>query len=232
MATINRSIYVGQPEPSPLSMRLPARQETRLALRYFDHAGALISSDLGAQLQLRGRSGGALQTYGLPATDVVNGMASALIPAGDLTDPNGYRLAVYGTRNQEPALFATGTVHLTEAIGDPGMAVAQDVIDQIPLTLERGDDVHLDVSTWVDTGKSNEFELTSTTIIANVLAAAGGSVLVPFTVSPLDANTVHLTLTIAQVDALPNNCWWVMTASTGTGVTTLCEGPVTVEDTH
>jgi hypothetical protein len=32
----------------------------------------------------------------------------------------------------------------------------------------------------------------------------------------------------AQVDALPDSCWWTLVVSGGTGSTTLAEGPVTV----
>jgi hypothetical protein len=227
MATINRSIFLDQPEPSPLSMRVPKGQETRLSLRYFDRSGHLISSDLAAQLQLMGRSGGALQTYDLPATDVVNGLAGTLIPEGDLTDPNGYRLAIQGTRDGQPSLFASGTVHVSESLG-PRVALPVDVIDRVDLTFERGDDVELDVSMWVDTAKANEYELAGTTIVANILDASGGTVLVPFTVTVADANTVKLSLTEEQVDALPATCWWALLAGTGSGVTTLCEGEIIV----
>jgi len=228
---LRRTVFVNPTEPSPLSLRLPARMDARLSLSFVNLRGGPYSTDIGAQLELTGRSGtGPGQSYAVPASDVTAGDAGVIIPAGDLTDPNGYRLNLYGSISGEAALLATGTVVLTPSAGP--VAVPPNVIDHIPLTLERGDYVHLDVSTWVDTGKSDEYELYDTSIVASILTGERGTVLVPFTVTPLDANTVHLTLTVEQVGPLPDDCWWIMTATTGGNVTTLCEGPVRVEDTH
>jgi len=48
------------------------------------------------------------------------------------------------------------------------------------------------------------------------------------TTHPATDNVIRLSLTSAQVDALPASCWWTLTAGTATGVTTLCQGTVTI----
>ena len=51
----------------------------------------------------------------MPAIDIVNGRAGVVIPAGALTDPNGYRLNLFGTVDGQPMLLATGRVNLLVA---------------------------------------------------------------------------------------------------------------------
>jgi hypothetical protein len=178
---------------------------------------------------LTSRSDDRTSTYQMPATDVVNGKARAFIPADTLIDPNGYRLRVVGTRDGEPVLLATGTVAPMAAAGFG--AVPEDTIDTIPLTFERNEDASLNVKLWDDTSKTNPFELTDTGVNASVYSAKGGIVLVPFTVTVVAVNEVTLSLTAAQVNSLPDSCWWSMAALTVNGSTTLAEGTVTVTGT-
>jgi hypothetical protein len=119
----------------------------------------------------------------MPATDIVNGKARVVIPADTLTDPNGYRLRVTGTLEGEPALLAMGQVAPITGAGPE--AVPQDVIDQIDLALQRNSDVVLNVRLWTDESKDVPFDMTVTTILANVYASHGGPVLEPFTVAPI-----------------------------------------------
>lgn len=228
MSTVLRAVWVNAVEPAPLSLRVPSGMETRLAVSFFTQQGP-VATDLLAQLELTGRSGNTpRQFYSMPATDVVNGKARAIIPAGDLTDPNGYRLNLYGTVDGEPMLLANGRVDVLAAAGP--QAVPPDVIDQIALAFQRDEDVLIDVKLWTDASKDAPFDLTAsgTIITANVYAVQGGPALVPFTVTVLAANEVRLTLTADQVNLLPDSCWWSLAASTAAGLTTLCEGAVAV----
>lgn len=228
MSTVQRAVWINPVEPAPLSLRVPSGMETRLAVSFFTQAGP-VASDLLAQLELTGRSGNTpRQFYSMPATDVVNGRARAIIPAGDLVDPNGYRLNLYGTVDGEPFLLANGKVDIIAAAGP--QAVPPDVIDQIALSFERDEDVLLDVKLWTDAGKDAAYDLTAsgTVITANVYGSKGGPALMPFTTEVLAANEVRLTLTADQVNLLPDSCWWTLAASTAAGTTTLCEGAVTV----
>ena len=105
---------------------------------------------------------------------------------------------------------------------------AADVIDTVPLLLTRGQAADLTVNLWQDAGKTTEYGIGSSTVSAAVYATQGGLVLVPFTVTVVDNNTVNLSLASMEVDALPDSCWWSLAVSSGGGVTTLAEGPVTV----
>jgi hypothetical protein len=226
MSTIQRSVHIDPVEPSPLSLRVPSGMETILALTYY-RLGALLGDDVGAQLELTGRSNGTRrQFYPVLATDVVNGMARALIPAGDLSDPNGYRLNLYGTVDGQPALLAIGKIDMLAAAGPE--AVPADLIDQIDIAFERGEDVLIDVTLWADGAGDAPYDLTSTTISATVYETQGGAALMPFAVAALDTNKVRLSLTVDQVNTLPDSCWWSLVAATAGGATTLCEGKVTV----
>jgi hypothetical protein len=228
MSTVQRFVYIDPIEPSPLSLRVPSGMETLLALTYFNAAGALLGSDVAAQLELTGRSGPAVkQIYSVPATDVVNGKAQALIPAGDLSDPNGYRLNLYGTVDGGPQLLATGKVETIAAAGP--QAVPPDIIDQIPLVLSRSDAATLVMRLWQDAGKTTPYDLNSVSVQASILAARDDLLLVSFAISePGPTGQVQLDLTLEQVAALPDSCWWSIVVGTTEGTTTLVEGPVTV----
>jgi hypothetical protein len=228
---VRKTVVLNGYEPSPLSFRAPLGMDTRLHLSYFYNSGAVYDSDVAAQLQLTGRSSARTATYPLPATDIANGRAMAFIPGSDLADPNGYRLRLLGTANGEPSVLALGTVM---PIPSAGMEVMPaDVIDTVDLIFDYNNPAELDVSVWKDASKGSEYDMTAdgTAVTATVTDSKGGAQLVPFTVTVIDANTVRLTLTTAQVNALPASCWWSMVAANSAGATTLCEGVVTVHGT-
>jgi len=228
---VNRTIFLNPVEPHPLSFRAPMGMETKLNIAFIGQGGAPYSSDIAAQLQLTGRTSDRTSTYFVPATDIVNGRARATIPGDALNDPNGYRLRLVGTLAGEPALLAMGTVMPVAFAGIE--AIPDDIIDSVPLTFAYNNPVSLEISVWMDAGKNSEYDLTtqSTTVSASVYESRGGMALVPFTVTPIDANTVTLSLTAEQVNALPPSCWWTMIGATGGGATTLAEGEVTVTGT-
>ena len=223
---VNRLLVINSVEPSSLSFRAPFGVDTRLNVQYVNHGGVAVTSDLAAQLQLTGRSNARTISYFMPAVDIANGRARATIPADDLVDPNGYRLRIVGTVNREAALLATGTVM---PIASAGLeAVPDDIIDSVDLTFDYDAPVDIDITLWADAGKGSPYDMTQTTITAAVHAAKGSAALTPFTVTPLSANQVKLSLTVEQVNALPANCWWSLVASTSAGATTLCEGDVAI----
>jgi hypothetical protein len=228
---VSKTIALNRIEPALVSFRAPMGMETRLDVTFLDRKGKAYTSDLAAQLQLTGRTGERTAYYQMPAIDVVNGKARAFIPADTLTDPNGYRLRITGTFEGEPALLAQGLALPIFTAGP--QAVPLDTIDTIDLTFDYNSPAELDVSVWQDVGKNSEYDLTAgaTTVSASVYTARGGARLASFTVTVVDANTVTLSLTAAQVNGLPPSCWWSLTASSGSGLTTLCEGSVTVKGT-
>jgi hypothetical protein len=222
MSTVQRTVVLNQVEPALLSVRAPAQMETWLDVTFRDQRGQLYAQDLAAQLQLTGRSDDRTQTYAMPATDMVNGKARAVIPGGDLTDMNGYRLRVLGTWNQQPALLAMGVLQLIPAAGVD--VQPDDVIDQIALSFGRGADDYVDVALWHDAGKSNPFDVTSLTVTAPIT----GTVSSAFGVTKIAFNEVRLTLTTAQLAALPNTNQWSLIVSSGGGQQTLAQGPLTI----
>ena len=86
---VDKLIVVNNVEPSPLSFRAPMGMDTRLNVTYVDRNGAAMPGDIAGQLQLTARSSGRTTTYFMPATDIANGRARALIPGDALTDING-----------------------------------------------------------------------------------------------------------------------------------------------
>jgi hypothetical protein len=228
---IQRAVALNPVEPSVLSFRAPMGIETKLNVTFLDQSGAPHTQDLAAQLQLTGRTDNRTLFYSMPSSDVVNGKARAIIPSDVLTDPNGYRLRITGTLNGEAALLAMGVALPIPAAGPE--AVPSDIIDLIDLSFERNEDVELDVKLWTDAGGDAPYDLTQlgTTISANIYDAAGGGVLMPFTVTVIASNAVRLSLTVDQVNALPDACWWSLAAAQAGGLTTLCEGNVTVKGT-
>ena len=227
MSTVQRTVYINTIEPVALSMRVPSGMESRLQVTFRDPGGHLVTNDVLPQLEITGRTNGKVpMAFAMPAVDVANGIARAVIPAGVLVDQNGYRLNLYGTWNSEPILLATGVVDIFQA---PGVqTILPDVIDRIDITLTHGSDTALNIVLWVDEGKTQPFDLSTVTVGAAVYASQGGPVLVPFTIASISGNAVMLSLTAAQVDALPDSCWWSLTVSDANGVTTLVEGSVTV----
>jgi hypothetical protein len=202
--------------------------ETKIDFFFKKQNGAPHGEDLVAQLQLTSRTRDTTEYYSVPATDVVNGRARATIPAQMTYDPNGWRLRLTGTVDTEPRVLAYGVV--TAVAGAGPQVEPQDVIDTIPLSFQRDEEVNLNVTLWADASKSAIYDLTAkgTSINAYVFGVQGGPVLVPFTTTAVSSNVVNLYLTPGQVNNLPDDCWWSLIASTGAGTTTLCEGPVTV----
>ncbi len=225
MATINRMLTLNPVEPAPFSFRAPSGLQTTVKVSLFDTTGAVMRQDLGLQMQLTSRSDGTIVSYAMPATDVVNGKAAASIAAADLTDPNGYNVHVYGTWRGGAELLGRGVLRLT---GGPGIQqMPDDVIDTIDLSLHRGVAGVLEIALWHDEGKANPYAVASAVITAAIYAASGGALLVSFVVTPTGDNEVQLSLTAAQVSALPDRAWWTLVTSSGAGQTTLAQGNVT-----
>jgi hypothetical protein len=211
-----------------MSFRLSSGIETKIDIHYKGQNGAPWREDVVGQLQLTSRSRDETEYYSVPAIDVVNGIGRAVIPAGMAYDPNGWRLRLTGTVDTEPRVIAYGVV--TAVAGAGPQVDPQDVIDTINLSFDRGEEVSINVTLWADASKSAPYDLTAqgTTVAAYIFNMQGGNVLVPFAATVVDAQTVNLYLTPAQVNALPDACWWSLVATTAAGLTTLCEGSVSV----
>lgn len=231
MSTIIAYCYVNPIEPQPLSFRVPTGIETIIELTYFDQFDTPVTSDLLGQMELTGRTGGASIWCAVPAIDVVNGKARAVLPVNVLTDQHGYQLRLYGTFRSESILLATGIVDIiptTDRNSGLGSELPIDVIDTIDLAFERGKPVLLDVTVWSDSSGSVPLDLTQATVAATIFDAKGGTGIMPFTATVMAANVIRLSLAAEQVDILPDNCWWTLTASGAGGLITLAEGSVTV----
>jgi hypothetical protein len=227
MSTINRACYINPIEPSQMSMRLATGLDTSIDVQYFHQDGSSWSIDVGGQLYLIARTDGTVQQYLLPATDIVNGKARAFIPAGDITDLNGYTIQLIGTIDGGAQLIARGSAFVvaTQALG----AIPADLIDQIPLTLSYGYGASIDIHLWADAGKVTPFDLTTATITAAIYTdQTNATKLTDFTIVPVGAGEVLLQLTDVQVNALPLTSWWSLRASNASGVTSLCQGTCTV----
>jgi hypothetical protein len=228
MTTVQRSLYINTIEPQVLSMNVPANTPLTVNLSYYDQAGAKITNDLLAQLQLTPRTnGGPADTWPAPVTDLKNGQARVSIAAGELTDMNGYRLRLLGTWRGDQTLLAIGVLRLTESAGIDMTPV--DVIDQIPINISAGYGCQINIHLWQDAAKETPFDLTSATVSAAIYTDAGETTqLTPFTVSVIGAGEVQLGLTDVQVNALPSLSWWSLRVANAAGVTTLAEGSCTV----
>jgi hypothetical protein len=224
---IQRIVPMNPVEAPQISLRVPASMPLTLDLQYIGLDGQPLTSDLAAQLQLTARSCVQTLVYPAPATDVVNGKARVAIGGDVLNDPNGYRMRLFGTYLGEAILLALGTMRITESAGVA--ALPTDTIDFIPITLNYNFGAGISIYLWSDAGKETPFDLTSATITAAVYdSQSSQTLLTPFTVNTAGPGNVVLQLTDVQVNALPPNCWWSLRASNAAGVTTLCEGPVTV----
>src|SRR5262245_8398939 len=206
MSTIVRTLTISPVEPALLSMRAPDGLETWVDFRYLAQDGLPFPADIAGQLHLTGRSSKRTTSYLVPATDRVNGRARAVLPAGDLSDPNGYRLRLTGTVNSQLMLVAVGTVMpiLMDGLVEPYI----DEIDTVDLSFQRDEDVLLNVKVWTDDAKANPYDLTAsgTVLSANIYNFKNGSVLMPFAVTVLAANEVQLSLPKGQVNILPDDC--------------------------
>lgn len=221
-----RTLHLNPVEPALLSARSPMGFDLTLDLIYRTAVDQVVGFDLAATLVLEGRTTGQSKTYIAPASDLVNGKARVFVPGGDLQDRNGYRMTLVGTVDGVRKVVGVGTLILSGT--GVQEVTAADVIDTVPLLLMRGQAADLTVNLWQDAGKTTEYAIGSSTVAAAIYASQGGAVLVPFTLDVVDNNTVHLSLTSVQVDALPDSGWWTLVVSSGTGSTTLAEGPVTV----
>ena len=228
MTLVNRTLHLNPVEPEFLSFRISSGIETKIDFAFKRQNGAPHSEDLVAQLQLTSRSRDLTEYFSCPAIDVVNGKARATIPAGFGYDPNGWRLRLTGTVDTEPRVLAYGIV--TAVAGAGPQVEPQDVIDTIPLSFDRDEEVNINVTVWADASKSAGYDLLAmgTALSAYVFPAQGSPALLAFTVTPVSSNVANLYLTPSQVNTLPDACWWSLVASTGAGTTTLCEGPVEV----
>jgi len=223
---VKRDIFINPVEPEYIAFKFSSGIDTRLDLAFKNQEGYPWPEDVVAQLQMVGRTDGRTAYYPCPATDLVNGTARALIPAGLAYDANGWALRLTATISQEPRVIAYGVATAVAGAGE--QAVAQDVIDTIDLTLTRTVDVTFTVKIWKDVDKTVPYDLSATTVAATVYDRQGGSVLAPFTVASIDVNIITLTMPAATVDGLPDQCWWTLVVTTSSGLTTLAAGNVTV----
>ena len=229
---VERVITINRLEPQPCSLRVPAGMDTKLDLYFKRQDGSPYPIDVDAQLSLTTRSDNVTSYFSFAATDIVNGKARATIPASSLQDPNGARLRIAGTVDGEAVLLATGTLIPIDFAGV--MEQPPDVIDSVPLSLSRATTTNtaFTIKLWDDAGKTDPYDLSTATIAAKVVSTDRTALLATFAVVQTDVNVVQISLTPAQVAALPDSCWWLLTIGSGGGSTTLCQGPVTVTGTQ
>jgi hypothetical protein len=227
---LHRDVFLNPVDPQYLALRVPEGVDTKVNLHIKSPQGVPLAQDTVAQLQLVSRSRNTTTYLSCPSIDTVNGVARVTIPADFPSDPNGWNLRLTGTVDAEPRVMGYGV--MTQIAGAGPQVEPQDIIDQVDLVLTRGQIAQVGVKLWDDAGGSDPFDLADegTTVTSSVYVARGGAVLVPFTVTVVASNEVLLTLTAAQVDALPDLCWWSLVASNASGANTLCEGSVTVRD--
>jgi hypothetical protein len=223
---VNRTVFLNSIEPEFLAFRFSQGVDTRVNLHFRDQNGTPHGEDVVAQLQMTGRSNRITEYYSCPATDIVNGSARVLIPAGLQYDPNGWQLRLTGTVDQEPQVIAYGVA--TAVAGAGPQVEAQDVIDSIDIVMTHDADCVMIVKMWQDDGKNAPFDLTVASLAAAVYDHQGGALLAPFAVTPIDINSVRLTMAAAIVNTLPVSAWWSMTVTQGGGITTIVEGNVSV----
>jgi hypothetical protein len=225
---ISRTVSMNPVEPQPLAIRAPSDMQLKVDFQYLDMVGKPLTDDVAAQLQLTSRSENRTVTYAVPATDIVNGRATAFIPQGDLSDMNGYRMRLMGTYKSEPVLFAIGLLSLYSGAGLS--AYPEDIIDNIPISLTYNFDASITVRLWKDAAKGAPYDLSSILISASIYSDRNSSTgLASFTATPtVVPGEVVLTMPYAVVNTLPAGCWWSLMASSGGGLTTLCQGVVTI----
>jgi hypothetical protein len=225
---VQRTVCINPIEPAPISLRAPAKVPLTVDFQYLDQAGGGISVDVAAQLQVTSRTNGNTDVYAVPAIDITNGKARVSIGKDILTDMNGYRLRLVGTYKGEAMLIGLGTLGITEAAGIE--ETPEDVIDDVPLTLAYNLDTAISIRLWQDAAKTAPFDLTTATIIAAIYDSRDGvATLASFTVTPTATpGEVVLQMPYTVINTLPATCWWALRASTAGGVTTLCQGTVTI----
>jgi hypothetical protein len=225
---VQRTICINPVEPAPISVRAPAKVPLTIDFQYLTASGGGISTDVAAQLQVTSRTNDNTDVYPVPATDIINGKARVSIGKDILTDMNGYRLRLVGTVNGEAMLIGLGVLRITEAAGIE--ETPDDVIDDVSLDLAYGYDTSVSTHLWQDAGKTAPFDLTTATITAAIYASRDSTTpLANFVVTPtVVPGEVLLQMASTVINTLPPSCWWSLRASTAAGVTTLCEGTVTI----
>jgi hypothetical protein len=225
---VQRTIALNPVEPAPMSLRAPAKVPLTIDFQYLTANGGGVSTDVAAQLQVTSRTNDNTDVYPVPATDIINGKARVSIPKDILSDINGYRLRLVGTVNGEAMLMALGTLRITEAAGIE--ETPDDVIDDVSLDLAYNYDTSVSTHLWQDAGKTAPFDLSTATITAAIYASRDSTIpLANFTVTPtVVPGEVLLQMAYIVINSLPSSCWWSLRASTAAGVTTLCEGTVTI----
>lgn len=229
MSLVNRMVFVSPIEPSPLYLRAGKLSETIIDFQLMNHNGVPLSLDIAGQLRVVGRSSLASRTYSVPAIDIANGRARALIPAGDLDDSSGHQVLLYGSLDGRAALLAKGVIYPDLAAAVP-VTEPIDVIDVVPLHLDRNatEPTVLTITLWDDTGKSDPYDLGTSVVTATIYQAPNSIPLVNFNVLPISSNAVEISLTPDQISPLPDDCWWSLVVSNAAGSTTLAQGLVTV----
>ena len=229
MSSIHRTLVLNPVEPAPISMKFRTGLENTVEVEYLRQNGAPYNTDFGAQMYLISRTTGSVKAYILPAIDVINGRAQAYIPAGDISDRNGYNVQIIGTVEGEPRLIARGSasVYETEALG----VIPMDLIDMVDITIAYGLGASVDVALWRDVNKATPYDVLPPPVSAYVWNRLGGSVLATFAAEKIDRNVVRLTLTEGQVASLPAKCWWSLSVTESGGLTTLVQGDVLVTGT-
>jgi hypothetical protein len=223
---IRREIYLNPYEPAAFSLRAPMGLDLTVEATLRDQAGQLYTADLEMTLQLVGRSTAQADSYAMPATDLANGKATALVTGDGLNDVNGYNAFVYGTMGGLPAVIAMGKVLLYQGgVGLEPQTISY--ITNIPLTIVRGEPVTLDLKLWRDESKSAQY--VGATVIANLYDNAAGTVKANMTVTPYgQPNEVRLTLTADETAALPVVRYWDVVAVASGKAMTLLQGEVTM----
>lgn len=227
---MNRTLNVSPIEPAALHGRATAGFDCVIDIVYRKAFGdALVTTDLAGTLVLTGRTAGQSTSYVVPATDVVNGRARAVIPGGDLSDDNGYLMMLVGTVDAARKVIAQGIL-LVDKAGVADEAAAVDLIDTVDLSFDYDENADLDVTLWQDAAGGSPYDLAAehTTVSAYVYDRQGGTAIAPFTVVVTASNVARISLTKAQVNALPASCWWALSAAAGAGQTVLCEGSVQI----
>jgi hypothetical protein len=230
MSIVKRVVIANQIEPGSFSFKAGRLASTELEVTYYDQSMVPLSIDVAGQLRLVGRSNLIERSYSLPATDIANGKAMTIIPAGDLVDASGYQALLYGSLDGRAALLARGVVYPDNVAAIP-TELPVDVIDVITLHLDRAFDEPstFTVTLWDDTGKTDPFDLATGSVAAAIYDAPNQIKLTDFSVTQVAANQVELSLTPAQVAALPDTCWWSLVIFNSLGMTTIAQGDVLVQ---
>jgi hypothetical protein len=91
---VNRTIYLNDIEPAPLSLRWPLGIDLDLRVMMRTQRNTPVDPTL-AQFVLLPRSQGGVSPYDMEAFDVANGIARIEVPGSSLTDRCGYNIELY-----------------------------------------------------------------------------------------------------------------------------------------